>query len=385
MNNRRKLIVVGQTPPPYNGQAKMIRQMIDGLSGEFDLLHIRMAYSDSVVSAGKFSPSKILHLFRLIGETRRALKENPGAVLYYPPASPNLVPVLRDILFLCAVRPLAGRTIFHFHSGGVSEFIRRHTWLKPVAMKAYGVADMAVELGASCPRDGGFFAARQVRVVPNGIDVLSAAENRQSATEPTASWALRQRSNEVAIGNLRILYVGIHTETKGLFDLLQTARELKRRGVAFEIRTAGLWYTKQERCRFDRLRREYGLESAVLTLGQKTGDELQALYGWADVFFFPTFYPWETFGIVQLEAMASGLPVVASDWQGPKDIVMNGKTGFLCPAQHVSAFADVMQKLAADRGLLRQLGAAGQARYKQFFTAECFIRKLKKIFNAVCS
>ncbi len=368
MNNRRKLIVVGQTPPPHNGQAKMIRQMIDGLSDEFDLLHIRMAYSDSVVSAGKFSPSKILHLFHLIRETRRALKGNPGAVLYYPPASPNLVPVLRDILFLCAVRPLAGRTVFHFHSGGVSEFIRRYTWLKPAAMKAYGVADMAIELGESCPRDGGFFAARKVRVVPNGIDVLSTADNRQSA-----------------IGNLRILYVGIHTETKGLFDLLQTARELKRRGVAFEIRTAGLWYTKQERCRFDRLRREYGLESAVLTLGQKTGEELQALYDWADVFFFPTFYPWETFGIVQLEAMASGLPVVASDWQGPKDIVMNGKTGFLCPAQHVSAFADVLQKLAGDRGLVRQLGAAGQARYKQFFTAECFIRNIRQVLTEVLS
>ena len=368
MNNCRKLIIVGQTPPPYNGQAKMIRQMIDGLSGEFDLFHIRMAYSDSVVSAGKFSPSKILHLFHLIRETRRALKENPGAVLYYPPASPNLIPVLRDILFLCAVRPLAGRTVLHCHSGGASEFIRRHAWLKPAAMKAYGAADMAVELGKSCPRDGEFFAARQVRVVPNGIDVVLPAGDQKSA-----------------IGSLKILYVGIHTETKGLFDLLETARELKRRGVAFEIRTAGLWYTEREKRRFDRLRREYGLEFIVLTLGQKTGDELQALYGWADVFFFPTFYPWETFGIVQLEAMANGLPVIASDWQGPKDIVMNGETGFLCPAHDVSAFADVLQKLAADRGLIRRLGAAGQARYKQFFTAECFIRNMKQIFNEVLS
>ena len=63
MAEKRKLIVVGQTPPPYNGQAKMIQQMIEGLSGALDLLHIRMAYSDSVSTAGKFSPSKIFHLF----------------------------------------------------------------------------------------------------------------------------------------------------------------------------------------------------------------------------------------------------------------------------------------------------------------------------------
>jgi glycosyltransferase involved in cell wall biosynthesis len=366
MNNRRKLIIVGQTPPPHNGQAKMIQQMIDGLRDEFDLLHIRMSYSDSVVSAGKFGFSKIAHLFQLIRETRLALKQNPGAVLYYPPASPNWLPVLRDILFLCAVRPLAGKTVFHFHSGGVSEFVRRHAWLKPAAMKAYGGADMAVELGASCPRDGEFFNARQIRIVPNGINIPVSARNRQSA-----------------IGNLKILYVGIHTESKGLFDLLETVKELKRRGVAFEIRTAGLWYTDRERDRFNRARKEYGLADEVLTLGQKTGADLWSLYSWANVFFFPTFYPWETFGIVQLEAMAYGLPVVASDWPGPKDVVLDGETGFLRPAHGITMFADALQRLAQDGAMRLQMGRAGQERYRQHFTADCFVRNMTQVFDEV--
>jgi len=367
MNRLRKLIVVGQTPPPYNGQAKMIQQMIDGLRDEFDLLHIRMAYSDSVVSAGKFGFSKIAHLFYLIRETRRALKQYPGSVLYYPPASPNLIPVLRDILFLCAVRPLAGKTVFHFHSGGVSEFIQRHAWIKSVAMKAYGCPDLAIELGDSCPRDGRFFSARQVRTVPNGIDV-----------------ALPVGSQKSEIENLKILYVGIHTETKGLFDLLATASELKRRGVDFEIRTAGLWYTDKERLRFEELRARMDLQSEVQTLGQKTGEALRSLYAWADVFFFPTFYQWETFGIVQLEAMACGLSVVASDWPGPKDVVLDGETGILCSAHDVEAFTNALQSLAENRELNARMGLAGRRRYEQFYTAECFIRKLKQIFDEVC-
>jgi glycosyltransferase involved in cell wall biosynthesis len=366
MNSRRKLIIVGQTPPPHNGQAKMIQQMIGGLRDEFDLLHIRMGYSDSVVSAGKFKLSKITHLFHLIRETRLALKQNPGAVLYYPPASPNWIPVLRDILFLCAVRPLAGKTVFHFHSGGVSDFVRRHAWLKPSAMKAYGGADMAVELGASCPRDGEFFNARQTHIVPNGIDIALPAETQESE-----------------IQNLKILYVGIHTESKGLFDLLETAKELKRRGVSFEIRTAGLWYTDREKDRFSRMRKEYGLETDVLTLGQKTGADLWSLYSWADVFFFPTFYPWETFGIVQLEAMAYGLPVVASDWPGPKDVVLDGETGRLCPAHGIKMFADALQSLSENRELNTRMGQAGRRRYEQFYTAECFIRNMKLVFDEV--
>jgi len=367
MNKRRKLIIVGQTPPPHNGQAKMIQQMIDGLRPEFDLLHIRMAYSDSVVSAGKFGFSKIKHLFDLIRETRQVLKENPGAVLYYPPASPNWIPVLRDIFFLCAVRPLAGKTVFHFHSGGVSEFVRRHAWLKPLVMKAYGNPDLAIELGKSCPQDGAFFGARQVRVVPNGIDVFSSTDNRQSP-----------------IGNLRVLYVGIHTESKGLFDLLATASELKRRGVPFEIRTAGLWYTEQERRRFEEMRAQLHLQNEVQTLGQKTGEDLWGLYQWADVFFFPTFYLWETFGIIQLEAMAYQLPVVASDWQGPKDVVVSGETGVLCPVHDINAFADALQSLADNPALRMQMGSAGQIRYQQYFTAECFIRNMKAVFEEVC-
>lgn len=360
----RKLIIVGQTPPPYNGQAKMILQMIDGLRTDFDFLHIRMAYSDSVVSAGKFNLSKILHLFDLIRQTRRALKKYPGAVLYYPPASPNLIPVFRDILFLCAVRPLAGKTIFHFHSGGVSAFIRRNAWLKPIAMKAYGQADIAIELGHSCPRDGQFFSARQVHIVPNGTTVTPPAHIQKSTSIP-----------------LKILYVGIHTESKGLFDLLETARELKQRGVPFEIRTAGLWYTEKEEGRFNAIRKSNQLEANVLTLGQKTGDDLWALYAWADLFFFPTFYPWETFGIVQLEAMAFGLPVVASDWPGPRDVILHEQTGFLCPARDIHSYADAFQKLAEKRPLLHQLGSAGKARYQNFFTDDCFIRNMKQIFT----
>ncbi len=368
MNNRRKLIVVGQTPPPFNGQAKMIRQMINGLCGEFDLLHIRMAYSDSVVSAGKFGVAKILHLFRLICETRRALEENPGAVLYYPPASPNLLPVLRDIIFLLAVRPLAGKTVFHFHSGGVSEFIKRHAWLAPAARAAYGSPDLAVELGASCPRDGTFFGARKVCLVPNGIDVPPPAGEKTDGET----------------GGIKILYVGIHTGSKGLFDLLETARELKRRNVVFEICTAGLWYTEKERRHFELLRAQWNLEAEVRTPGQKTGADLWALYEWADVFFFPTFYEWETFGLVQVEAMAYGLPVVASDWQGPKDVVLDGETGILCPVHNITAFADALQRLTQDRGLRLKMGCAGQERYKRYFSADCFIRNIKRVLEEVC-
>jgi glycosyltransferase involved in cell wall biosynthesis len=362
----RQLVVVGQTPPPFNGQAKMIQQMLDGLSEELSVIHIRMAYSDSVVGAGRFQLKKVAHLFSLIKKTREALRKYPGSVLYYPPASPNMVPVLRDLVYLCAVRPLAGKTVFHFHSGGLSQFAKRHRWLMPLFRKAYGAADLAIELGESCPRDGEFFKATRVAVVPNGVDVPV-----REIVRPTEKKCLN------------ILYVGIHAREKGLFDLLEIGAELMRRGVEFRIRTAGLWYDDDEAKEFDRRRGELNLTESVQCCGRKTGEELWELYEWADVFLFPTSYRWETFGIVQLEAMAFELPVVASDWAGPKDVVVDGETGFLCPPHDVSAFADALEKLSSDSELRLRVGQAGRVRYHSEFTAEIFVNRLKDVLSEV--
>lgn len=373
MNRKKTVVVLGQTPPPYNGQAKMIQLMIEGLCSDLDLIHVRMAYSDSVVSAGKFQFGKILHLIHLVRQTRRILKEHKNASLYYPPASPNAIPVVRDIIFLLAIRPFAVKTIFHFHSGGVSRFVEEKWWLRRIAKKAYGNADLAIELGESCPRDGSYFRARRIVLVPNGTNPPESMDVGQDELESEGS----------GDDCLRVLYVGIHTAEKGLFDLLDVAKVLKGRGVQFEIQTAGLWYTQSEQERFNQLRVRYGLEQQVRTLGQKTGADLSLLYRQADVFFFPTTYPWETFGMVQIEAMACGIPVVASDWQGPRDIVIDGKTGFLCPARKIESYADALQRLAEDSPLRMKLGAAARKRYEKMYTAEAFVHRMKSSLNEV--
>lgn len=362
-----KLVIVGQTPPPYNGQAKMIAVMLGGLTGKMDVRFVRMEFSDSVSTAGKFTCGKIFHLFGLMGRTWKALGLGKTRYLYYPPASPNLIPVLRDILFLLAVRPFSKGLILQFHAGGVSRFAAHHPFLRFFLRLAYGRMSLGIVQGASCPDDPGYFKAKAVAIIPYGIDV---DVQELDAPRPITD-------------ALRILYVGIHTEEKGLFTLLETARELERRGADFLIHTVGKWYTQEEEDRFYAKRKAFGLDDKVACLGQKTGDDLWAAYRWADGLFFPTRYPWETMGIVQLEAMAHGLPVVASDWQGPKDVVIDGVTGFLCPHDQPKRFADRLELLVADRNFRKKMGAAGRERYQSFYTEECFIDRLVAAFETL--
>ena len=235
-----KLVIVGQTPPPYNGQAKMIEVMLRGLIPRFDARFVRMNYSESVATAGKFNIGKVFHLFELIFRTWKALGWRRSRYLYYPPASTNLIPITRDILFLLAVRPFCKGLVLHFHAGGVSRYAQYHIMLRPFMRMAYGGMLAGIIQGDSCPDDPTYFNAKHRFVVPHGIDV------------PTHNRVSYYLSDDL----LHILYVGIHTEEKGLFTLLDTAQALKNKGVGFIIHTVGRWYTEAEECRFLRLRRE---------------------------------------------------------------------------------------------------------------------------------
>jgi phosphatidylinositol alpha 1,6-mannosyltransferase len=90
------------------------------------------------------------------------------------------------------------------------------------------------------------------------------------------------------------------------------------------------------------------------------GLALAQLYASADLFAFPS--PNETFGNVVLEAMASGLPVLAVDAGGPSDLVQHGHNGWLCPPGDAQAFSKALERLSNDRGLRQGLAAAGLGR-----------------------
>ena len=93
--------------------------------------------------------------------------------------------------------------------------------------------------------------------------------------------------------------------------------------------------------------------------GYLEGEALASAYAAADIFTFPSAS--ETFGNVVLEAMASGLPVIAPDAGGPRDHVHDGKNGYLFPAHDPEALVRRVRRLAARPGLIRSLGWGARA------------------------
>ena len=108
----------------------------------------------------------------------------------------------------------------------------------------------------------------------------------------------------------------------------------------------------------DRAIREFHLEGGVIWTGELAPSELADVYGLADVFLYGSVY--EGFGRVLVEAGAAGLPVVATATAGARDIVEQGRTGFLVPIEDASALARRASELLADQALRRKMGAAAR-------------------------
>lgn len=353
-----KVLVVGQTPPPHGGQAIMIERLVKSRLPGVALLHARMAFSSHLNEVGRFRWSKVAHLLALIVRIVHARVVHNVRILYYPPAGPDRVPMYRDWAILLSTRWLFAKTIFHFHAGGVSKlYDQLPSWQRWLFRRAYFHADAAVRISDLNPEDGKRLEARREYVVPNGID------------DPCPGLRLpRARATVTANRPLRILFVGILRESKGLLVLIEACGRLAARGVPFRLEIMGAPDGDEFVARVKVRVTELKLDRQVHFLGVLVGTDKFAAYARSDVYCMPTFYECETFGVVFIEAMACGLPVVATNWRGIPSIVEESETGFLVEPHDVGAVADRLAVLAQDPQLRERMGAAGREKFLREYT-----------------
>jgi len=122
----------------------------------------------------------------------------------------------------------------------------------------------------------------------------------------------------------------------------------------------------------------HGLQANVLLAGFYS--DALSLINAADLFVLPSSV--ESFGLVQLEAMALGKPVVATQVGGPAEVVQDGATGFLVPPRDANALADAIEKVLSDRSLAGQFGQAGRARYEQHFQPQRMAEETLAVYRA---
>ena len=104
----------------------------------------------------------------------------------------------------------------------------------------------------------------------------------------------------------------------------------------------------------------------------------------ADVFVLPSHLPSEAFGLVSVEAMASGLPVIATELgTGTSEVVSDGHTGLVVPPADPHALSTALNRLLTDPELRRRLGSAGRDRARSRFSAEAYLDRTVRAYQAV--
>jgi phosphatidylinositol alpha-mannosyltransferase len=185
------------------------------------------------------------------------------------------------------------------------------------------------------------------KVIPNGVDV-----ERFRRSVPLARWQ---------DGTRNILFVGRFEPRKGLLDLLKAYRIVRKTGCQCRLLVVGGGPQEREARRYVATRRLPGVEF----LGRVSDDEKTQLFRTTDVYVSPATGR-ESFGIVLLEAMAAGAPIVASDIHGYKGVVRRGREGLLVPPHEPKQLAASIGRLLGDRDLAAEMSAAGLVRAEEF-------------------
>lgn len=201
-------------------------------------------------------------------------------------------------------------------------------------------------------------APDRVRIVPCGVDLprIARSEAAEVARRQLCDWLVR-RGVPVDGTETIILSVGRHQERKGFHWFVNAVMpRLARRAVYLLAGSGPMTPIIRERIA------ARGLEDRVHLAGQVPDDTLRLFYAGSDVFVMPNIPvagDIEGFGVVMIEAGAAGLPVVAADLEGIRDVIGPGENGWLAPSGDGEAFVRAIEEVAGsqDRSGLRARAA----------------------------
>lgn len=265
--------------------------------------------------------------------------------------------------------------VLNFH-GAELLLIRKKKWVKPLLKFAIGQAQ-AVFANSS-------FTAGKIKALRN-VDVEwspygTTLETGEISAEPT-------QAPHPVNGKFKILFVGRHIERKGICYLIEAAKYLPR--DQFEIRIVGVGDIT------DKLKTQAAEVSTtpdaanIIFTGKLSPEELANEYKTANVFTLPAIVDskgdTEGLGVVLIEAMELGLPVVASNVGGIPDVVVDGVSGILVPEKNPEALASAYKRLAAEPELQKQLLEGARKRIDECFNWSKIVERQIAVYEKIKS
>lgn len=364
MNRKRRILFITPLPPPVHGSSMVSQWIKDSelLNEEFAMDFLNLSTSRKVEEiqkgglwlnmkkAVRFTLAFLQAFWKLC--TRRY-------DLCYLAITCHGLPFLKDFPFVMLCKMFRKKIIIHQHNKGMSRDIDKwpYQWALPMAYRNTKVMLLSKHLYEDVSKA---VKEDQVLICPNGIPYVPYTQAHNEGGTP------------------HILFLSNLIESKGVFVLLEACKILKEKGIEFICDFVGKESKDLSAERFCSEVKKKQLESNVIYRGPKYNEEKEHLWKLASLFVFPTYYEDETFGLVIVEAMQHGLPVVTTNEGGIPDIVIDGETGYICERKNAQQLADKIELLLNSPTLRKEMGEAGRKRYEECFTSDIFENRLKE-------
>jgi len=349
-----------QLPPPVHGAAAINTAIATSktLAARFDVETIPLRFADGLFNIGGFAAKKLARAASVAARLTDALRRRRPDLVYLP-ITLNGGTFYRDAVYVAIVRAFGVPLVVHCHARRHPSRVSKRT---RAIQRAILRNALVVQLSPELINDISDIApSDRIRFVANGVPDIQRHGLRTDG----------ERAHIVFLSNMRA--------DKGPLLLLDALKQLADRGRLFEATFAGAGFGDGFLDVFRQRIEDYKLAGAVRYVGGVTADERDDLLANASVFAFPTYN--DAFPLVVLEAMRSGVPVVASHEGAIPDMVVDGVTGYVVPRLDSSILADRLERLVCSPELRREMGACGRARYEATFTSEHFVERLSAVWT----
>lgn len=336
-----RVLLSGHLPPPMGGIGTYCETLLGSRLGEnVDLRFVQSSSQQRALRAsGKASWGNLVQAARDCGRFLRAcflLRPDIAHICTAPGLS-----FLKNSLFVVMARLIGCRVLLHPHCGlaALCGTGRPWRWICALVFRgSNGILGLSREWLALRET----VAEDKIHYLPNAIDIGPYVK-------------LASRRSRADGRPIRLLYLGYLGEAKGTYDLLEAFRIMDVGGSEAVLDLVGDFLTDQDgECLKRMAARPPGPGKAWSLRPPASGAAKLACFERADVFVFPSHR--EGMPMAILEAMASGLPVVATSVGGIPDLIVDGANGFLAVPHAPPALALSMAKLCRDAELRSEIG-----------------------------
>jgi glycosyltransferase involved in cell wall biosynthesis len=358
---RATVVVVGPLPPPYHGGAVATAFVLRSrLTQEHQVLHLDTTDRRGLANIGRVDiGNAMLALRHALSLLWLLVTARPQAV--YVPVAQNRLGLLRDAALIVPALVLRRHVVLHVHGSGLREFYEgAGAGMRALVRLMFGRATRVIVLGESLrPMLDGITEPARIEVLPNGTDDEFGGSDDRAVDEPV----------------VRLLFLGNLMRAKGFIELIDAVAALRSAGQPVELDLAGGFLSDLDRA--DALQRVAGLGDVVRLHGVVEGERKAELLRQAHIFVFPSHS--EGHPYVILEAMAAGLPVIATALPAVCETVLHGETGLIVPVRDERALCSAIIELMGDPEKRVRMGRAARRRFEENYSFGVWSNRLARI------